>query len=557
LCICSLCISAYNSNWDIPGQIVYSVQSVALELDASQYSHPIVQDATDPEEIEAMFDMISYDKGCSILRMLSDSLGMNNFQLGLHNYLSIHAYGNAASIDLWNALQTYAPNTLPISITEYMNSYTSQMGYPLVTFIYDSNQPNIFTVKQSRFLLLPYALQDPALRDFQIQYKWDVLIRYISDGQSNNEKWLRTTDESITIPYTNSNNLFYGNIGRYGYYRVNYINTDGSPFLFQWDALSMELRSNNSLLSNADRCGLIDDAWTFALTEHTQYSIPFNISDFLSINQYNQYTPWATALKHISKIKSIVSTHSPQVSASLNTYVIQLINNNYLSQIPWNPINNNHMESLLQQLFVSSLIAYGDNNARGEAQRLWNLFVQNGTPVPVDIRDAIYRVGIEDGGMDSWNFLFNVYLNSLDASEQARALRGLSCSLNVTQLSILLDLSADMNVIAGQDQGQLLLDISNNPVGYMLTWEWIESHWSLILDRFGYGTFGLAELVSGVVSRINAQEQLDRTQTFFADKPMGSASNALIQAYEQVYINIHWINSRLAEFESELRLRMS
>ena len=59
-----------------------------------------------------MFDVISYSKGASIIRMLQhflDSLQPGYFRDGLRRYIHTHKYGSGTNIDLWNALQEVRP----------------------------------------------------------------------------------------------------------------------------------------------------------------------------------------------------------------------------------------------------------------------------------------------------------------------------------------------------------------------------------------------------------------------------------------------------------------
>ena len=49
-------MSSYNAAWDESAQLIASTQTSALSLDASQYSHPIVQTVNDPAEIDGVSD---------------------------------------------------------------------------------------------------------------------------------------------------------------------------------------------------------------------------------------------------------------------------------------------------------------------------------------------------------------------------------------------------------------------------------------------------------------------------------------------------------------------
>ncbi|KAK3697161.1 hypothetical protein QZH41_003548 [Actinostola sp. cb2023] len=81
----------------------------AFRLDGLSSSHPIKVNVNHPDEINEIFDSISYNKGASILRMLESILGRNVFTAGLTKYLQKHAYGNAETDDLWQALKKVLP----------------------------------------------------------------------------------------------------------------------------------------------------------------------------------------------------------------------------------------------------------------------------------------------------------------------------------------------------------------------------------------------------------------------------------------------------------------
>src|SRR4026209_646489 len=53
-----------------------------------------------PEEAAGMFDVLTYEKGASVLRMLEQYLGATVFRAGVREYLRRHAYANAETGDL-------------------------------------------------------------------------------------------------------------------------------------------------------------------------------------------------------------------------------------------------------------------------------------------------------------------------------------------------------------------------------------------------------------------------------------------------------------------------
>jgi puromycin-sensitive aminopeptidase len=71
--------------------------NTAQKLDALENSHPIEVEVRSSAQIEEIFDAISYNKGASVIRMISNLIGENSFRKGLTIYLNRHKYGNAVT----------------------------------------------------------------------------------------------------------------------------------------------------------------------------------------------------------------------------------------------------------------------------------------------------------------------------------------------------------------------------------------------------------------------------------------------------------------------------
>uniref|UniRef100_A0A914GSD8 Aminopeptidase n=1 Tax=Globodera rostochiensis TaxID=31243 RepID=A0A914GSD8_GLORO len=127
----------------------YEVSS-AMSLDAMRSSHPIEVPIENPNELDEIYDSISYAKSNSIVRMLFTHLGELTFQKALRIYLKRHQYGNADTEDLWQSLSEASD----IDVGALMSSWTQQIGFPLVV-VEDSNldgHRRVLKLKQSRFL---------------------------------------------------------------------------------------------------------------------------------------------------------------------------------------------------------------------------------------------------------------------------------------------------------------------------------------------------------------------------------------------------------------------
>lgn len=61
--------------------------AAAFNLDSLLSSHPVESDVKHPGQIDEVFDAISYNKGCAVIRMLVDFLGLPAFRTGISAYL--------------------------------------------------------------------------------------------------------------------------------------------------------------------------------------------------------------------------------------------------------------------------------------------------------------------------------------------------------------------------------------------------------------------------------------------------------------------------------------
>ena len=105
-------------------------REMALALDGLHTTRPIEFPVRTPDEVDSMFDALTYEKGGSLLRMLEQYLGMERFREGVRRYLAAHRYGNTETTDLWDAIEE-AADGLPIRAL--MDSWIFQGGHPLVT----------------------------------------------------------------------------------------------------------------------------------------------------------------------------------------------------------------------------------------------------------------------------------------------------------------------------------------------------------------------------------------------------------------------------------------
>ena len=105
-----------------------------------------------------------------------------------------------------------------------------------------------------------------------------------------------------------------------------------------------------------------------------------------------------------------------------------------------------------------------------------------------------------------------------------------------------IDLAKDERNIRSQDYFSALSYISNNPAGNLLVWNFVQSEWTYLVDRFSLNDRYLGRLPKSVVQDFSTEFELKQVTDFFEENPeAGAGARARKQAVEQIKNNIKWL----------------
>ena len=94
--------------------------------------------------------------GSAIVKMMQHIFGKQEFRKRISQYIESHKYSNAHQDDLWHSLGDVAIHDKKIHISQIMNTWTLQRGYPIVTVsrfhVNGTELKNIY-LKQEPFVL--------------------------------------------------------------------------------------------------------------------------------------------------------------------------------------------------------------------------------------------------------------------------------------------------------------------------------------------------------------------------------------------------------------------
>jgi puromycin-sensitive aminopeptidase len=167
-----------------------------------------------------MFDVLTYEKGASVLRMLEQYLGPDVFRTGVRRYLREHAYGNADTRDLWAALGEAAGAPIP----EVMDGWIFQPGFPLVTARLDGGE---LVLEQRRFTYLPeppppLSWKSTPPVDAAADARWQVPVQLrLHDATGTRVQRVMLGGGTARVPLP-AGAAAVVNEGGHGFYRVRY-----------------------------------------------------------------------------------------------------------------------------------------------------------------------------------------------------------------------------------------------------------------------------------------------------------------------------------------------
>ncbi|CAG2236935.1 CD249 [Mytilus edulis] len=537
-------------------QFICKALQRALSRDSQKTSHPIQVPVHNPDDINEIFDTISYDKGASVIRMLREFLGKEKFMDGITSYLQQYKYGNAVTVDLWSALSKKSGNT--VDVKAVMDTWTLQMGYPVVSVKKSGNK---FILTQERFLSDGSATTNLDESPFG-KYKWHIPFRYTvlyKDGStSTGMVWLHKgsgklfncsvtaddkliTDTSYTeISVTKDVTLIKGNYGMYGFYRVNYEEV-------MWNTIIQQLQTNHTVFSPGDRSGLIDDVFNLARAGLVKHTTALDMTKYLKKEE--DYAPWYSALGGLGFIRKMLQK-SPAYE-QFKTYTLNLVKPIQTS-LTWND-SGEPLQKYLRSNLLSEVIMLGDSDATKKGRQLYDDWMIKNTSIPPNLKTAVYTAGIKYGEWSEWKYMLKKYNTSITPSNKDRYLSTLGETRDSIVINRLLHMALNEDMIKHQDLYKVMRAVTKNPSGQLLAWRFVQQNWEKLLQWYGDVSFTLPEFVKSTTSSFSTEFDYKEVEEFFKKVDSGPAKRAVSTALENIRTNINWLKSHEDEVKTWLQ----
>jgi tricorn protease interacting factor F2/3 len=433
-------------DWDAMGYFVSIETAEAMERD-SLFTHPIHVPVKTPDEIEEIFDDISYGKGASILRMIEAYIGKENFRKGVSEYLRKFSFSNAEASDLWTSLSQASGK----DVNSIMEEWITHEGYPMLRV--SPSEGGKVRITQERFSLV--KAEDRL---------YMVPVTAIVDGKQT--QFLMDDKET----YLEGKKVKL-NLDRTGFYRVFYEDLES---FFKSDPNPME------------RWGLINDYFAFLLKgiitpEEYVYLVKRMESE-------EHYLPAGEVASQLTLLYNINSDKWSLAKDIISNYVAK-----------W----ENRKSDVDRQTYASMIasLSYMDRDFAAKVSTM----MDNMESLVPEMKDAVVIAYSVANGEKGFEKLMEMYKNSKFDEEKLRYLRGMLASHEPHLIANTLNMSLSGEV-KKQDIPFMVIWGSIYPRARDVTWEWFKAHMERI-SKYYEGTPRMGVIMSNILPFVGLKHE--------------------------------------------------
>ena len=504
-----LCVDAFRPSWERWVSFAPS-REAALAIDAVHSTRPIEYPVGPPKEAEGMFDLLTYEKGASVLRMLEQYIGPDVFRDGVRSYLKAHAYGNTVTTDLWDALE----DASGAPVRDVMDTFILQGGHPLVTLRGD-------ILSQQPFELGPVAAGTTS----SIGTTWNVpvAVRALpAEGKPGAPAvHLVLGSEPTRVPEADAG-LAVVNAGAWGVFRVGY---EPEHRL----ALAMRLPE----LTQLERAELLADTWATTLGGQSALREFLRLASYLGLE--SDPAPWSSVAAALNLINRIAL---PEDRGALHEAVAALIGPVHQHLGFDARRGESERTPTLRALAINLLGTVGtDEGVRTEAARRFDaspIGGGSGQPIPPDIETATLTTVTQLVRPGDYDALLERYRSAPTPQEEMRSLGALATFPDVDLCMRTFDLA--MTEVRSQNGFSVIASLLANPVGCQAVWIRMTETWDALLERFPKNA--PPRMLDSLPALCADADFADDAIAFLRDHPLASGPRRVAQSVERLQVNV-------------------
>ena len=500
-----LAVDAWKPEWK-RWETFSVARAAAFSVDGLMSTRPIEFPVHAPKDADAMFDILTYEKGASVLRMLEQHIGPTVFRDGVRQYLRTHAYGNADTNDLWTALGSVGHQPVP----ELMNGWIFQPGFPLITADLQGQE---LRLSQQRFTYLAPAPASEQLWQVPLQVRLTI-------GDRTEHRRLLLADRATTIRLPAGVTSVLVNEGGHGFYRVRH----------RGALLQQLLDQGLDRLAAIERFNLISDAWAttvaglMPLLEYLQLTARFKDERDRNV--------WTVLLDSFTFLNRITTPENRVALEALVRGRVGLV----VKELRWDPKAGE--SDLIRQLrgdLIGALGKLGNDPAtQQQAAERYQQYRKDPSTADANVVPALVGILAYTGDEARYEEFSERYRTASTPQEERRYLFSLAAFRPQELLTRTLARTIN-GEIRTQDAPFIVGALMMNVDGREQAWEFVKANWDQ-MDRL-FPKQGLRRMCGGIVGLATPELEQD-VRTFFAARKIDLGGKTLEQYLEQLRIAV-------------------
>ncbi|HEX3332704.1 MAG TPA: M1 family metallopeptidase [Acidimicrobiales bacterium] len=503
------CVDAFRPSWDRWVGFAPS-REAALAVDGVHSTRPIEYPVGPPKEAEGMFDLLTYEKGCGVLRMLEQHIGTDVFRDGVRIYLKAHAYANTVTTDLWDALE----DASGAPVREIMNTFILQGGHPLVSL-----SDGVLRQQPFAYGPVPEGVTSAIGSEWNVPVALRALPRDGRPGAPVRHVVLR--DEPMAVEEA-ERGLAVVNAGGWGVFRTGYEREH-----------RLALAESLSELTPLERADLLGDTWATTLAGISR------LSDFLAVaarlGLETDPAPWPPVSSALVLTHRIVEPDQRPALQEAVAAVVGAIQRHL--GFDARPDDGERTPSLRAMAINLMGTVGADADVRAEAARRFDespIAGGTGDPIPADIETATLAVVAQLVRPGDYDALLERYRSASTPQEEMRSLGTLAAFPDVGLCLRTFDLA--MTEVRSQNGFAVIGALLANPVGCQAVWTRLTETWDAVLERFPKNAPPrILESLPALCADVGFA---DRAIDFLAAHPLSSGPRRVAQSVERLRVNI-------------------
>ncbi len=479
-------------------------RSAAFEVDSLTATRPVEFEVTSPAEADGMFDILTYQKGGALLRMLEQYLGAEDFRTGVSHYLRTHSYANTETNDLWDAIES----TSGQPVRKMMDTWIWQPGFPLLNarLTADSEGNEQLQLTQQRF----------SYSDGDDDSVWDIPV-HVRNG-SDDSTVVLSSAEAVNVSLSMPGEAVVVNAGGHGFYRVAYD-----------DELRTRLVNPTTLasLSTLERYMLVDDAW--AATVAGSMSAPDLLDVLDGFVDETEFGVWQAVVLATTAISRLIDGDALE---AFRVRVRALVGP-ALARLGDPSDEDTDLQGKLRGMLLRTAGALGhDDDAIARCRALFDAS-SSGDAVDPELLAAATTVVAATGDHDDYEKMLAGFRNGSTPQEELRHLMALP-EFNDSELIARTCELAMSGEVKSQNAPFLLTGAIGSREHGRQAWDFVKENWNAANERFPNNT--IVYMVSSI-RQLTLPDDVHDTAAFFADNPIEQSAATLRQMLERQQIN--------------------